>query len=413
VRTKRAALTILLVMAALLAYQLRGVLIPLIMALVVAYVVLPIVNLLHQRTRLSRAMSIAVVYLFILAILLAIPITTIPVLINEANTLQERIPFYLEQVGEFLSRPITILGFSIPLDQLTLLDQVYENLANNVVSIAQTLGRQSVTVLGDIAGATLSTVAWIVVVLVLSFYMVKDYKVLFASIVGLLPVSHQGDVYRLGWEISATWNAFLRGQLVLCLVIGIVTFIVALAIGLPNALILAIIAGIAEFVPNLGPVLAAIPAILVALFQNEASWLGRQVTPLLFGAIVLALYAVIQQVENIVLVPRIIGRSLNLHPFVVFLGAIVGASVAGILGILLAAPILATFRLLVIYVFRKLSDLPPFPLTDPTLPAESGEMSPAVAEADEERAAPAAGRHEREAPLDVNPAGDPIEHTHE
>ena len=160
----------------------------------------------------------------------------------------------------------------------------------------------------------------------------------------------------------------------LCLVVSVATFILALIVGLPNALLLAIIAGIAEFIPNLGPVLAAIPAVLIALFQSESSWLGAQLSPLVYAGIVLGIYVLIQQVENIVLVPRIIGRSLNLHPFVVFLGAIAGASVAGILGILLAAPILATLRLLLIYMFRKLSDASPFPLSEPApapkLPAQ-------------------------------------------
>lgn len=382
IRTKRAVVSGLLIVLLLFFYQLRGVLIPVIMAVVVAYVVLPLVNLLHQRTRLSRNLSIVVVYLLILAILLAIPITTVPSIINEANALIERTPDYLQGVGEFLSRPLTIAGFTIPLDQYPILDQIYVSLTENVVQIAQSIGRESVNVLGNVAGATLSTIGWIVIVLVLSFYMVKDFRQLFDSTVHLIPPPYQGDAYQLGNEISLTWNAFLRGQLLLCLVIGTATFILALIVGLPNALVLALIAGIAEFIPNLGPALAAIPAVLVALFQSQASWLGVNMSPLLYAAIVLGIYILIQQVENLVLVPRIIGRSLNLHPFVVFLGAIAGANIAGILGILLAAPILATLRLMLLYMFRKLSDLPPFPLSEPALPrrAETGSLPPRVVE---------------------------------
>lgn len=372
IRTKRAVVSGLLIALLLFFYQFRGVVIPVIMAVVVAYVVLPLVNLLHQRTRLPRTLSIMVVYLLILAILVAIPITTIPSIVNEANTLVERTPDYLQGIGDFLSRPLNIAGFTIPLDQYPILDQVYANLADNVVQIAQSIGRESVNFLGDVAGATVSTIAWIIIILVLSFYMVKDFRQLFDSVVHLIPGPYQGDVYRLGGEISQTWNAFLRGQLLLCLVIGTATFILALIVGLPNALVLALIAGIAEFIPNLGPALAAIPAVLVALFQSQSSWLGANMSPLLYAGIVLGIYILIQQVENIVLVPRIIGRSLNLHPFVVFLGAVAGANVAGILGILLAAPLLATLRLLLLYTFRKLSDIPPFPLSEPAQRKSSG-----------------------------------------
>ena len=119
-------------------------------------------------------------------------------------------------------------------------------------------------------------------------------------------------------------------------------------------------AGILEFVPNIGPVLAAIPAVLLALFQYESSWLGSLVGPFWFAVIVLLLYALVQRVENMYLVPRIIGRSLNLHPLVVLIGAIIGASVAGIFGILLAAPLLATAKLILAYIYRKLLDQPPF-----------------------------------------------------
>ncbi len=375
IRTKRAVVSGLLVALLLFFYQFRGVLIPVIMSVVVAYVVLPLVNLLHQRTRLTRTLSIVVVYLLILAALLAIPITTIPSIISEANALIERTPTYLQDLGDFLSRPFTVAGFTVPLDQYPILDQVYASLADNVVQIAQSIGRESVNVLGNVAGATLSTIGWIIIILVLSFYMVKDFRQLFDSTVHLIPLPYQGDAYRLGVEISQTWNAFLRGQLLLCLVVGTATFILALMVGLPNALVLALIAGIAEFIPNLGPALAAIPAILVALFQSQSSWLGMNMSPLLYAVIVLGIYILIQQVENIVLVPRIIGRSLNLHPFVVFLGAVAGANVAGILGILLAAPILATLRLLLLYMFRKLSDLPPFPLSEPALSRKSGARS--------------------------------------
>ena len=367
-RNKRVVVVMLLTLLVLSLYFIRGILIPVILAVVVAYVLLPAVRIIHEKTVLSRGASIAVVYIFIIIGLLAIPITTVPVLVNQGSNLIDNTPRYATQIGELLSRPVKIGPFNIPLDEYVVLDQVYQNVSQNLVDVAQTVGRQSMNVLRGVAGATLTMLGWMVIVLVLSFYMVADHKGLFDSLVGMIPEEHRGDAYLLGWEVSATWNAFLRGQLLLCLVVGVITFIVALIIGLPNALTLALIAGIAEFVPNLGPVLAAVPAVFVALFQNDSSWLGGQMSPIFFALLVLILYIVIQQVENIFLVPRIIGRSLGLQPFVVFLGAIAGATVAGILGILLASPLLATVRLILLYIFRKLSDQPPFPLTLPATP---------------------------------------------
>jgi predicted PurR-regulated permease PerM len=357
--TKRTVLTVLIVLALLALYRIRTLLIPVIMALVIAYVVLPIVDLITRRTPLKRGMAIALVYLVIGAILIAIPVSTIPQLIAQGNNLLNNTPRYIRELGEFLEGPIVIGDYVIPLDQLPL-EQAYANLSNNLLDIIQTIGRQGFNIFGGVASATLSTLGWIIITLVLSFYMVKDYRELWSGIVDIAPGNYHSDLQKLGREIAITWNAFLRGQLILGSIIGVITFVVAVIIGLPNALLLALIAGLLEFVPNIGPVIAAIPAVLLALFQSQSSWLGSLVGPIWFAAIVVGLYVIIQQVENIVLVPRIIGRSLNLHPLVVLIGALAGASVAGILGILLAAPLLASARLILLYIYRKLLDQPPF-----------------------------------------------------
>jgi GNAT superfamily N-acetyltransferase len=215
---------------------------------------------------------------------------------------------------------------------------------------------------GSVATVTISTVGWIIIILVLSFYMVKDHRHLFGSLVDLVPVAYREDMYHLAYEVSGTWNAFLRGQLTLSLVVGGLTFVVASFIGLPNALLLALLAALFEFIPTLGPVLAAIPAVLVAFFQSNASWLGSQMSPFWFALLVVGLYILIQQFENMVLIPRIIGRTLNLHPLIVWLGALAGYAITGILGVLLAAPVLATFRLIFLYIYRKMADVPPEPV---------------------------------------------------
>ncbi len=358
--TKRLTITFLLVLALLAIYSIRSLLLPIIMAMVLGYVVLPIVDFIHRRTKVSRNVAIALVYLVIVAILIAIPVTTIPQLINQGNSLITNLPGYIEDVGAFFSKPIIIRDYTIPLDELPL-EQVYEVLSSNLIDIIQTLGRQGFNIFGSVASRTISTVLWIIIVLVLSLYMVKDYRELWASIVTMAPNDYHGDLQRLGREISDTWNDFLRGQLILGTVVGTIVTAVALALDLPNALALGLLAGLLEFVPNIGPTVAAIPAVLLALFQSQVSWLGVLVGPFWFAAIVLGIYILIQQVENAFLVPRIIGRSLNLHALVVFIGALAGASIAGVLGILLAAPLLASGRLIFDYIYNKLLDRPPFP----------------------------------------------------
>jgi predicted PurR-regulated permease PerM len=130
-------------------------------------------------------------------------------------------------------------------------------------------------------------------------------------------------------------------------------------LGVNNALALGILAGILEFLPVVGPLLSAVAAVLVALFQGTNSW---GLSPLVFAGVVLAAMILIQQIENYLLVPRIVGDSLELHPLVVMISVLMGTSLAGLLGAVLAAPVVATIKLLGTYLWRKLLDLPPFPV---------------------------------------------------
>ncbi|MCB8976338.1 MAG: AI-2E family transporter [Ardenticatenaceae bacterium] len=357
---KRLVLLILLILLALALYRFRLLLLPLSMAMILAYLIDPLVNQLTKRTPLTRNLSIAVVYLILIAGLVSIPVSTINPIVTQVMNFIHRTPQYISDIGEFFRDPIVIANeFVIPVDQLSL-DQLFASLSTNVFQLVQTLGSQTLTIFGSLASATISTVGWTIMVLFLSFYLVKDHETLFHSLVKMAPDSYHEDLIYLSEGISVTWNAFLRGQLVLCLAVGSIIFVIALIIGLPNAITLAVIAGLMELIPTFGPVLAAIPAVLIAAIQTDASWLGNLMSPFWFALLVLGIYGFVYQFENYFLVPRIIGHHLKLHPLVVVLGVLGGASVAGVLGILLAAPMLASARLIWMYIYCKLTDQDPF-----------------------------------------------------
>ena len=357
---KRLVLLILLILLALALYRFRLLLLPLSMAMILAYLIDPLVNQLTKRTPLPRNVSIGIIYLLLVAALVSIPVSTISPIVTQVTNFIHRTPQYISDIGEFFRDPIVITdGIVIPVDQLSL-DQLFTSLSNNLVEVVQTLGGQTLSIFGSLASATISTVGWTIMVLFLSFYLVKDHKTLFDSMVKMAPRSYQEDLIQLSEGISVTWNAFLRGQLVLCMVVGTIIFVIALIIGLPNAITLGVIAGLMELIPTFGPILAAIPAVLIAAIQGEASWLGSLMSPFWFAVLVLGIYGFVYQFENYYLVPRIIGHHLQLHPLVVVLGVLAGASVAGVLGILLAAPVLASARLIWLYIYCKLTDQDPF-----------------------------------------------------
>jgi len=210
-----------------------------------------------------------------------------------------------------------------------------------------------------------SGVGWLAILAVMGFYLLRDANHVVPMILNFVPPSYRAEGAELVRRISATWQAFLRGQIVLCLVIGVVTAVATSAVGIRYSVALGLVAGGLEIIPNLGPTLAAVPAILLALFQGSSY---IPMSNLGMAALVAVIYWLIQSLENNILVPRIIGASLNLHPVVVIMGVLGGATlgsavspIGGILGALLAAPILATARHLLRYTYFKLADLDPFP----------------------------------------------------
>jgi len=328
-------------------YRFSQIISPLAIAVILAYVLNPPVRFLTARVKLSRTLAVASVYLALVVILSLVLVAFVPILIQQVKSVNVDLQDSVEDISGFFERPLFILGFYVDLRE------VYGEVSGTFQNIVSPLASRTVSFLIDLA----SGFAWFIFVLIVSFYLLKDGGRLVRSLESLVPVDYREEVHCLLEEVTVIWNAFFRSQLALCAVVGTVVGVILAIVGVRNALILGIIAGVLEIIPNIGPTVAAIPAVLIAYFQGSAhlplsnGW---------FALLVIGLYVVIQQLENNILVPRIIGRSLNLHPLVVIIGVIAGASLAGILGIFLAAPILASLRVVGNYVYSRLLDLEPF-----------------------------------------------------
>jgi predicted PurR-regulated permease PerM len=196
-----------------------------------------------------------------------------------------------------------------------------------------------------------SRVLTAVLVLVLSFYLLLEAESMGRRLDAFIPAEYADEWSRIKYDFAGIWSSFLRGQVLLALVIGIAVWVVLFILGVPNALFLGLLAGVMEVVPNIGPIIAMIPAVLIAFFQGSTRW---AIDPATFAVVVIIAYILIQQFENHLIVPKIIGSSVNLPPVIILIGAFAGASLAGVLGIFLAAPVLATARLVGEFILRKL-----------------------------------------------------------
>ncbi len=353
--TRLAVGVLLLVLGLLLLSRLQQLLAPFLLAALLTYVLHPAVNWLNRR--MPRALAVLLVFLAL--ILAAVGASTglglaisqqVVGLVDDLAIWSSEIPAALQRLSEVR---FTIGPWLIDLGIVNL-EPALASLASSIRPVISGAGGM----LASLAGATASAFGVALAVMVLGFYMLLDARTPEASLLDLVPPAYQADVRRLLKETAGVWNAFLRGQLLLAAVIGILVSVVLSVLGVRFALVLGLIAGLLEFVPIFGPAIAGLVAVLIALFQG-ANWWG--LSPLGYSLVVLLAFVVIQQLENNILVPRIIGGTLNLSPVLVLLGALAGGTLAGVLGLLLAAPALATLRLWVGYIYRKVVGLETWP----------------------------------------------------
>jgi predicted PurR-regulated permease PerM len=355
--TRLAVGVLLLILAAILLRNLSDLLVPVTLALLLAYLLHPPVSRLAERLHISRGLSIVIVYI-VLGLLMAAVTAALGLavsqqvagLVEDLREISREIPSLLQQLETLR---FTIGPWTIDLQTVNL-----DPILTSLTSALQPLLTQTGAMVASVAGATAGAVGVLLVILVLGYYMLIDFGTLDDSLIGMIPPAHQDDIRRLLDETGLVWSAFFRGQLLLALVIGGAVALVLTILGLRFSLVLGLIAGVLEFVPIFGPAIAGLIAVLVALFQG-GNWWG--LGPWAFAAVVLAVFVIIQQVENNILVPRIIGHSLNLHPLLVLMAALAGGTLAGVLGLLLAAPTVASLRLWVGYIYRKVVGLETWP----------------------------------------------------
>lgn len=370
---KRLVTVIALLAALALVYMARNIISLVALASVIAYIFQPVIGWFERRGD-SRGMA-ALLCVFILILLVALgPVLLTPYLVKSIESIigvLNRLPGSFQEwtttivekkpVLNFLGQQLNLAEWVQGIDQS--MSQAVSNfklpgvdeLITYLMTGMRTAGGLVQTAVG--IAAKVVTVAFnILLLLVLVFFLTKDSNQIGPWIKNLIEPRFLPEMADLGRHLDQVWKSFFRGQLLLALVIGVVVTVVTWALGLEGALVLGILAGVMEVIPNLGPVLAMIPAVLVALIQGPG-WLD--VSNLTFALIITGAYFLIQQLENNILVPRIMGRSLNLHPLLVLLGVVVGASFAGVLGAFLAAPVLASLKVLGLYAHAKITDRNP------------------------------------------------------
>lgn len=353
--TKRFVLITCLILIALAIWQFSIVLAPLIVAVIIAYLLNPLVNLLTRQTPLKRGLATTVVYVAFLLVLALIPTLGVPLLIQQFRELQLDfdVQTMSEQLNEALDYQLSLGGFQADLSSLIVpivgsLDQVFSPLATWAANLAV-----------GIAGGFI----WAIFIFVVGFYLLLDINRFSNWVDSWIPSAYEEEFRHLRREIDSVWKAYFIGQVTLAIIVGTIIGLSTALLGIRSAFLLALVAALLELIPNWGFGVSGAVGVLFAYFQGSTY---IPLPPWAFALLVAVFYFVMWQVDTNYLIPRIIGHRLQLSPAVVIVGIIAGASVGGALGLLLAAPTIATTRVVGSYLYRRLLDLEPYVLVKRT-----------------------------------------------
>lgn len=302
----------------------REVLWPFILAVLLVYILSPVVDFLIER-RLPRLLAVACVFLMLLAAFVGLALLIIPGLVGMVQDIAEELPQYGDRLREYsgiVRDYYERLGIPVPWEELT--NQLYgavRALVENIVN----------GVLKAFSFAFLSILS-----LIVAFYLLKDGHKVKNALVRHVPAAYQETVGGLLDEFDHILGSYIRAQAIIALIVGASICVGLLIMGIPYAIFLGSLAGVLNVIPYLGPIIAIIPTLFLALFRDPFSgWILLWIILLFIG---------VNQAEGYFLAPHIIGRRVNLHPVVVMFAMIVGGAVMGISGVLLAIPVVAMIK---------------------------------------------------------------------
>lgn len=321
-----------------LLHALGFLLAPFVLALIIAYVLDPVVDWLERR-RLRRPIAIGALALPVIGIVLLVVLVGVPALAREVASLTAAVlPSSLDAFTEWLERlrgGIVALGIpgiheqSVPHVREIDAERIVRYLAERRELIGRRIW-EAVLGVGRGIGFLLTLIGYAVLTPVLSYYLLRDYDRLKAWVVGLIPGERRAHWLEFGAEYDGLLSRYLRGQLLVAASVGILTYLGFMLVGFPQALLLGAIAGLFNLVPYLGLWASLLPALGIAFAS------GSVVLSLLKVAVV---FGIVQTIDAAVLSPVIVGGSVGLHPVWVVLALAVFGSFFGFIGLLLAVPL--------------------------------------------------------------------------
>ena len=326
------------VMLAYFFYLLKGLMVSFILAVLLAYLLNPVVNAIERRGT-PRSYAILLAYLALSFVVAGIFLHIIPRVLKQLYIMEETIPLYIAQTQ------LVIQSIQNHYSVLNIPDGVREIIDQRVVMLEEYVlqwVRTAVTVLIGLVGYVFK----LLLAPVLAFYLLKDLDAISEKAAAWLPVNLKDEITGLFRQINQVLASFIRGYFLVAAIVGVLTAVSMALLGVDFALMLGFIAGVTELIPYFGPIIGAVPAIGVALLKSK--WLALKVA---------VIFIIIHQLEGNIISPKIMSDKVGLHPLLVIFSLLAGGELYGLMGMLLAIPCAAVLKVIVSFVYVKIKNL--------------------------------------------------------
>lgn len=373
---------------------------------IIAYLLTPATNSLQKYLTFGRrGWAVLFTFVLIFIVITVVIVAIVPPLIEQTisgiasmwdtsvNFVRE--PVFLEADEPLLTDPTT--GEAIAIwDYINILlrEQGFDTVNEWLVATSQdiTLNQETIQqffsvggglttgVLGSvysIAGSTISLLLSALFFITILGSLLAGGPTIMQNMIAMVPDGYDHDARRLLADLGGVWDGYIRGNITLGLVMGFAMWLIAVVLGLPTPLFLASVAFATEFIPNIGPMIALVIAATVALAGGSSTFVAMN--HLAVTGIVALAWFVMQQLEALVLVPRIVGSNLKLHPVIVILSVIWGGSIGGLAGVIVAPPLVASTRIIIHYIYGRLTGRTAFSVPEPPPPTPESQLKRLVA----------------------------------
>jgi predicted PurR-regulated permease PerM len=359
-------------------YLIRNVLAIVALAALVAFLVAPLIRLGEKHLHIPRGLALLLAYLLVFVGTLTFGALLASSIVQSVIELD---PFGLVDEGRLwlLSESdanghVVVFGLTVDISafvdslQGSVLPGEGEGSAIDAEQVLDYLGAGFAGVKTAV-GIVTAMVTSVIITTLVAMYLNADSKRMHHATLEAFPPGYERDGYMMMAQLKSVWRGYLYGQLVNSLITGFFVFIILWFVGLPGAFLMGMIMVVLNMIPTFGPILAAIPGVLAALLSGSTRW--PDLENYWFALIVVGIYLLVVQLQANIIAPRVMGTAVNLRPAVILIGLMVGFQVGGLLGSLLAVPVIASIRDVGVYMWRKVIDVDPWPDAEPVqVPSE-------------------------------------------